>query len=188
MSTDGMVDVGALSMYVHCVGQGAPLVVLEAGLGNDGSIWDRVEPGIGRFAHVCAYDRAGLGHSSRAPRPHSNRQMSTELYALLREVGFGGPYVLVGHSMGGTNVRLFAADHPSEVAGMVLVDAPSSDGWSRSFALHSEASQAEFKEGLARLPEGLDFDTFKAGFADMEATPGQARGAGVEMITDFVRV
>ncbi|HXX67046.1 MAG TPA: alpha/beta hydrolase, partial [Polyangiaceae bacterium] len=172
VTTDGLVQVGSLSMYVHCVGEGGPLVVLEAGLGNDASVWDRVEPRIGRFTHVCAYDRAGLGRSSLAPRPHSNRQMAQELYSLLHEVGFAPPYVLVGHSMGGTNVRLFAGEHPNEVVGMVLVDAASGEDWLQSFALHSESSRAEFKQGLLKLPEGLDFDTFKAGFADADASGG----------------
>jgi len=169
VTTDGMVEVGTLSMYVHCIGEGRPLVVLDAGLGSDSSSWERVEPHFGRFTHVCAYDRAGLGHSGRAPRPHSNRQMVQELYSLLHELGFAGPYVLVGHSMGGTNVRLFAGEHPTEVVGMVLVDAPSSADWLQSFALHSESSQAEFKQGLRKLPEGLDFDTFRAGFTDVDA-------------------
>jgi pimeloyl-ACP methyl ester carboxylesterase len=96
--------------------------------------------------------------------------MARELHALLVALGLSGPYVVVGHSMGGTNARLFAAEHPSEVAGMVLVDAPTGDDWTRSFALHSAASQAEFKAGVRELHEGLDFETFIAGFADMEAS------------------
>jgi pimeloyl-ACP methyl ester carboxylesterase len=165
-----MVDVGGLSLHIHCVGEGAPIVVLEAGLGNDGSVWNKVEPEIGRFTRACDYDRAGMGHSSPAPRPHTNRQMAQELHQLLGRAGLAGPYVLVGHSMGGVNVRLFASEHENEVAGMVLVDAPTGAAWSRAFALHSEASKAEFKAGLLKLREGLDFDTYTAGFADMETS------------------
>jgi pimeloyl-ACP methyl ester carboxylesterase len=91
VTTEGTAAVGGLSLYVHCAGQGAPLVVLEAGLGSDGRVWDQVEPAIGRFTHVCDYDRAGLGRSGPAPRPHTNQQMARELRTLLEQVGLAGP-------------------------------------------------------------------------------------------------
>lgn len=169
LTTEGTVAVGGLSLYVHCTGQGAPLVVLEAGLGSDGRVWDKVEPEIGRFTHVCDYDRAGLGRSGPAPRPHTNRQMARELRTLLEQAGLAGPYVLVGHSMGGTNVRLFAREYPDDVAGMVLVDSATGDDWLRSFTLHPDASKAEFKAALLQGSEGLDYDTLAAGLSDLEA-------------------
>ena len=162
------VDVGGLQLHMHCMGRGTPAVVLEAGLGSDGSIWNKVEPDIARFAHVCDYDRAGLGRSGPATRPHSNRRMAQELHALLVQARIAGPYVLVGHSMGGVNVRLFAAQHPDEVAGMVLVDG--GDDASAAFALLPDAALSEFGSGLLRLPEGLDLETFMNGFRDLRNT------------------
>jgi pimeloyl-ACP methyl ester carboxylesterase len=169
--TDGVVDVGGgTALHIHCVGRGTPVVVLDAGLGDDGSIWSDVLPEVGPLTRACAYDRAGMGYSSRpAPRPHTNRQMARELHALLERAEVVGPYVLVGHSFGGINVRLFATEHLDEVAGMVLVDAVSDEQPSRFWALLPESDMAQFRAGLSKLPEGLDFDTYVAGIADMRA-------------------
>jgi pimeloyl-ACP methyl ester carboxylesterase len=57
--------------------------------------------------------------------------MATELHTLLTAAGIAPPYVLVGHSMGGFNVRLYATLYRNEVAGMVLVDASHPDQDSR---------------------------------------------------------
>src|SRR3954471_23726028 len=78
-----VVDVGGRSLHIHCIGDGAPVVVLDAGLGNDGSTWSQVQPEVGRFTRACVYDRAGTGRSGAAPRPHTSRQMVEELHALL---------------------------------------------------------------------------------------------------------
>jgi pimeloyl-ACP methyl ester carboxylesterase len=162
-----MVNVDRASLHIHCVGEGIPIVVLEAGLGNDGSIWSEVQPEIGLFTRACVSDRAGMGYSTPAHRPHTNRQMAGELHMLLERAGLTGPYVLVGHSMGGMNVRLFASEHADEVAGMVLVDAMTEEESTRYYTLIPNAAMAEFKEGLRKLDEGLDFDTLMAGLADM---------------------
>lgn len=164
---DGMVDIGALSLHIHCIGEGVPIVVLDSGLGMSGAAWDDVQPEVGRFTRVCAYDRAGRGYSSPAPKPHPNRQMARELGVLLERAGQRGPYVLVGHSMGGMNARLFASEHPDRVAGMVLVDAVGDGQPSRYWALIPDAAMAELRDMLDKLPEGLDLDTYVAGFADM---------------------
>jgi pimeloyl-ACP methyl ester carboxylesterase len=87
--------------------------------------------------------------------------MAEELHDLLRATGIPGPYVLVGHSMGGANIRYFAAKDPAAVEGMVLVDSVSEHQPARFWALLPEATLSEFKEGLTHLPEGIDFDTFR---------------------------
>ena len=76
----------------------------------------------------------------------------------------------LGHSLGGANVRLFASEHLDEVAGLVLVDAVNDEQPSRYWSLLPEADMAEFRTGIAKLPEGLDYDTFVAGIADMHAS------------------
>jgi hypothetical protein len=123
--TDGVVDIrGGKALHIHCLGEGAPIVVLDAGLGNDGNVWNDVLPEMAKVTRTCAYDRVGMGYSSRpAARPHTNRQMAGGLRVLIERAGLHGPYVVVGHSLGGVNVRLFASEHLAEVAGMVLVDA-----------------------------------------------------------------
>ncbi len=164
---DAPFNVDNLSLHIHCVGDGAPVVILESGLGDDGAVWSDVQPDVARLTRVCAYDRAGTGSSSAAPRPHSSRQMVSELHTLLGLAGVKGPYVLVGHSLGGLNVRLFASEHPSEVAGMVLVDATTEEQDARSWSLMPEDAMRDFRAFLAEHPEGLDDETFRASMADV---------------------
>jgi pimeloyl-ACP methyl ester carboxylesterase len=118
-----LIDVGGYRLHIQCVGTGSPTVVLDAGLGRTSLDWSLVQPVIGQTTRVCAYDRAGMGWSDSGPAPRTPAQIAGELHTLLGNAGIAGPYVLVGHSLGGKNVRLFALQHPDEVAGMVLVDA-----------------------------------------------------------------
>jgi pimeloyl-ACP methyl ester carboxylesterase len=120
-----LVDVGGYRLHIQCVGTGSPTVVLDAGLSGSSLDWNLVLPELGRTTRVCAYDRAGMGWSDPGPQPRTPRQIADELHTLLTNAGVAGPYVLVGHSLAGKNVRLFALSHPDQVAGMVLVDARS---------------------------------------------------------------
>jgi pimeloyl-ACP methyl ester carboxylesterase len=117
-----LVSVGGSSMHITCAGKGHPTVILEAGLGDFSVFWARVQPEVAVFTQVCAYDRAGLGWSEPGPRPRTHQEMVDDLHTLLEKAGVTGPYVLVGHSFGGINMRLFARRYPGEVAGMILVD------------------------------------------------------------------
>jgi pimeloyl-ACP methyl ester carboxylesterase len=116
-----MVDVGGYRLLLDCTGQGSPTVVLESGLGGPALQWALVQQRLEKITQVCSYDRAGLGWSDIGPLPRTTHQMVTELHTLLHNAGVQGPYVLVGHSLGGFNVRLFAHEYPSETAGIVLV-------------------------------------------------------------------
>jgi pimeloyl-ACP methyl ester carboxylesterase len=118
-----LVDVGGQRLHLSCVGKGSPTVVLDAGLGGFSLDWDAVLSEIATSTRVCAYDRAGLGWSEPGPSPRSPQQFASELHALLTNAGVTGPYVLVAHSISGKTARLFASQHPTEVAGMVLIDA-----------------------------------------------------------------
>src|SRR5271169_1299124 len=120
-------DVGGYKMHINCTGQGSPAVILDSGLGDTYVSWRKVQPQIAEFTRVCSYDRAGLGYSDSSSQPRTSKVMAEELHALLRAAQVAPPYVLVGHSMGGYNVRLYASLYPSEVTGMVLVDASHPD-------------------------------------------------------------
>jgi pimeloyl-ACP methyl ester carboxylesterase len=117
----------AHGLYITCAGEGAPVVVLEAGAGNTSSDWARVMKGTAPLTRVCAYDRAGLGKSPPGPPSMSALDHARALAALLEEHGERGPYVLVGHSYGGIVVRVFAGAFPDRVAGLVLVDSSVED-------------------------------------------------------------
>lgn len=127
-----LVDVGGWRLHLNCTGEAhpeRPTVILEAGLGDFSVEWSLVQPGVARFARVCSYDRAGDGWSELGPHPRTFRQIVYELHTLLERGGEQPPYVLVGHSYGGWLVRLYQATYPSEVVGMVLVEAGANDPW-----------------------------------------------------------
>jgi pimeloyl-ACP methyl ester carboxylesterase len=106
-------------------------VVLDAGLGGGALDWSTVQPEVSKFARVCAYDRAGMAWSDSGIRPRTSRQVVAELHALLGNPGERAPYVLVGHSIAGIHVQLYAGQYPDEVAGVVLVDSSHEDQLNR---------------------------------------------------------
>ncbi len=101
--------------------------MLDAGLLDSLETWRRVQPEIARFARVCSYDRAGYGYSDPGPMPRTSDRIASELHASLQAAGEHPPYVLVGHSFGGFNMRVFNGKYPDEVARLVLVDATQED-------------------------------------------------------------
>lgn len=126
-----LVDVGGYRLHVFCAGEGSPAVILESGLGVPGLGWTLVEQDAAKFTRVCYYDRAGYGFSDPGPEPRTSLQIARELHALLERTPVPAPYVLVGHSLGGFNVRVFAGQYPRDVAGVVLVDSSHEDQQSR---------------------------------------------------------
>ncbi|MBL8213759.1 MAG: alpha/beta hydrolase [Bryobacterales bacterium] len=122
-----LVDAGALRLNLHCTGRGKPTVILEAGLADSLDSWSRVQPGIARLARVCSYDRAGYGYSDAGPMPRTSERIASELHSALASAGETPPYLLVGHSYGGYNVRVFHGKYPQEVAAILLVDSTQED-------------------------------------------------------------
>jgi pimeloyl-ACP methyl ester carboxylesterase len=146
-----MVDVGGYRLHINSQGTlvaGSPTVVMETAHSEPGLSWAGVQPEVAKFTRVCTYDRAGLGWSEPSPKPRTAPNIVEELHTLLARAGIEPPYVLVGHSIGGMYARLYAHEHPGEVAGMVMVD-------------------AAHEEQLARMPEAI---------AKMQATSTRAMG------------
>ena len=136
----GPVDVGGgREIHIECRGTGSPTVVLVSGLGDGAGVWsthggdDQSSPtvydDVATFTRVCAYDRPGTNgsRSTEVAQPTSAQISADDLQALLSASGEAGPFVLAGHSYGGPIIRLYASDHPDEVAGLVLVDGLSED-------------------------------------------------------------
>lgn len=117
-----LIDVGGYRLSVHVKGNGSPTVVLESGAGGGHESWVKVQDRVAQFTTVCSYDRAGLGWSDSAPVPRTFQNSMQDLHSLLEQLGLPAPYVLVGHSAGGSVVHLYADRYPAAVAGLVLVD------------------------------------------------------------------
>jgi hypothetical protein len=114
------VDIGGRSLYLECTGAGSPTVVLEGGVVSD---WAAVLPEVASQTRVCSYDRPDSPQSRSDPTSERTaQQVVDDLHAMLAAAGEAGPYVLVGHSLGGIYVQLYAYQYPEEVAGLVLVD------------------------------------------------------------------
>jgi pimeloyl-ACP methyl ester carboxylesterase len=123
-----MVDVGGRRLHFDCRGSGSPTVVFEAGLDTFGSLsWSKVQDSIAAFTRACSYDRAGVMWSDPADGPHDAEQVARDLWAGLDAIGETGPFVLVGHSLGGPYLLVETHDRPDAVVGLVFVDASHPD-------------------------------------------------------------
>jgi len=117
-----LIDVGGFKMHINCMGEGSPTVILEAMSGGASPYWGWIQPEIAKKTRVCAYDRAGFYWSEPDPEVQSLARTVRNFHTLLENANISGPYVLVGHSIGGVYIRQFAADYPDDVVGMVLLD------------------------------------------------------------------
>jgi pimeloyl-ACP methyl ester carboxylesterase len=161
-----LVDVGGRRVHLWRAGQGSPAVVVATSLGEPGHGWAEMQRRLAQHTTVVVYDRAGLGWSDPGPWPTAARVVD-DLHALLDATRIPPPYVLVGHSAGGLHVRLYAARHLEQVAGLVLVDSSHPDqpqrlrqrcgGWrlSRPAYWLQVAKVAVRPLGLARLRDSL---------------------------------
>jgi pimeloyl-ACP methyl ester carboxylesterase len=175
-----LVDVGGYRLHIQCIGAGSPTVVLDAGLGGTSLDWSLVQTEISHTTRVCAYDRAGMGWSETGPQPRTPAQIAGELHTLLTNAGIAGPYVLVGHSLGGKNVRLFALQHPNQVSGMVLIDARSEYVDAQTSSTDAQAFQQAItaQSTLYRVTRGLGLARLLgASQVEAPAMPRETRAA-----------
>jgi pimeloyl-ACP methyl ester carboxylesterase len=144
-------EVNGHRLYLDCRGHGSPTVVLSNGLGEVAASWTRIIDQVGADTRVCAYDRAGQGWSGDVAHPQDGVTAARDLHTLLREAGEHGPYVLVGHSIGGSYAMTYAAHYPRQVAGMVLLDSSSPHQFTLLPA-YSTQYAVMLRRGLAFLP------------------------------------
>jgi pimeloyl-ACP methyl ester carboxylesterase len=124
-------DVDGHRLHLDCHGQGSPTVVLSNGLGGVSAAWARISGPVAETTRVCAYDRAGQGWSDEPESPRDGVDSAEDLHTLLAAAGEHGPYVLVGHSTGGTYAMTYAARYPEQIAGLVLLDSSSPEQFTR---------------------------------------------------------
>lgn len=120
-----MVDIGPYSLHLYCTGDPSvgPAIVVSPGSNSSVAQWPLVLPEVAEFARICIYDRFGSGWSFGTPQGQTYQRESQDVHTLLQNAGIPGPYVLVGHSMGGAVMQVYASMYPEDVAGLVMVDA-----------------------------------------------------------------
>jgi pimeloyl-ACP methyl ester carboxylesterase len=114
-----LVDVGGYRVHLYCTGAGSPTVVI-VGAGFSFN-WGLIQPEVAKFTQVCSYDHSGIGWSDSGPADSCSLRVN-EVHTALKNLGIKGPYVLVGHSLGGLVARIYEGRYPEETAGIVLVD------------------------------------------------------------------
>ncbi len=191
------IEVGGRTLHLECSGTQSPTVVLQSGFGNAGDIWSltdtaalAVRPGLATTNRVCVYDRPGSmitttsasgkvvladapqrGRSDSAPMPRDPAEVVTELHGLLAAANVPGPYVLVGHSLGGTLNVLYARTYPEEVSALVIVDSPLPANRNLVSAKHWETLRV-FRIDPTAVP-GYPLESYDIGrlFDEIESAP-----------------
>ncbi|MDX8367728.1 alpha/beta fold hydrolase [Cytobacillus sp. IB215665] len=118
------VQIGDYKLFAQLFGQkkDKPTIVMESGYGESSKTWDSIIQEVSKLTEVLIYDRAGLGESEKSSNPRTSREMVKELKELINQVKIKPPYILIGHSFGGVNARIYATKYPNEVCGLILID------------------------------------------------------------------
>ncbi|MGE7129472.1 alpha/beta fold hydrolase [Lysinibacillus xylanilyticus] len=168
MSKEMFVPINDFKLYAKLIGEknGKPTVVMDAGYGDYSKGWISIVSDVSAFTEVLVYDRAGLGKSEKSSNPRTSREMVKEMKELLTKLEIAPPYIVVGHSFGGVNARLYASEYPNDIAGLLLVDSTTEDyqerflptmrrefqeAYKKQF-IH-EGNYKEFKESLKQLKD-----------------------------------
>jgi pimeloyl-ACP methyl ester carboxylesterase len=154
---DALID--SRHLYGFLSGEGEPIVILDAGLGDHSQVWQNIRPEVARFTKVLSYDRAGMGQSDKAPIPRTCKDMVEDLRRLLHAADLRPPYILVAHSWSGINARWYANQYPNELAGMVLIDPVHEDKYARFEKILSEERSARMWASVkdpSRNDENID--------------------------------
>lgn len=122
-----LIDIGGRKLHLNIQGSGSPAVIFENGTADFSFVWSFVQPEVATYTTTVSYDRAGYAWSDAGPIPRTAEQICWELHTALQKAGIAPPYILVGQSFGGFLVRAFARYYPTEVVGMVLVEAVQED-------------------------------------------------------------
>lgn len=157
-------SVNGHQMHIVCTGEGSPAVILQAGGAADSIWWYRVQNQLAEHTRVCAFDRPGMGWSEPTTEPRDALTLTGELHTLLEQAGVAAPYVMAGHSWGAVLTRIYAAQYPQQIAGIVLVDSAlvlpkhfadqsEFDEWKSSFGALQFIAGAMTRLGLRRLTD-----------------------------------
>ncbi|HWE47497.1 MAG TPA: alpha/beta fold hydrolase [Caulobacteraceae bacterium] len=172
-----LVDIGGRNIRILCKGRksDAPLILFEAGMFGGAASWDAVQTRLAAIGlRSCAYDRAGIGYSDPGPFPRDATAINADFEAMLKAKGETGPYILVAHSLGGLEMRMFAERHPHEVRGMVMIDTTSPELASTKAGRLFLDSYKPFAASAEVLSQTAILSTLTRWLGDQEGLSGEA--------------
>jgi len=163
------IDIGGIKLHYEVFGKENANVTLvfDSGYGWDLTNWNSIRSEVSKFAKMFIYSRPGIGESERDDRPFHSKQNIENLRTLLQKEGVKPPYILVGHSFGGANVRLFASEYPEEVAGVILLDSVHEDQNKFMAPLFSDLVKEEY---YGQFTLEASFDEFEASLEQIRAS------------------
>ena len=156
-----LIDAGGHKVSVTSTGRGkTPIVMITGFCQLADRSWIMVKEDMSKLSRVITFDRPGLGKSEKVSGPRTSNKKVEEMHAMLKKTAIKGPYILVAHSIGGLDARLFASKYPKEVAGIILLDATPEE-----YTLNAEKYMAknEFANlKAAKTPDGNYDDMVKS--------------------------
>jgi len=183
-----LVDVNGHQLNIRCSGDGTPAVVLISGLATDNHDWVEVEKQVSEFTQICSYDRFGLGESDHRDGTPTSQTATDDLHALISASGISGQVLLAGHSYGGLVAQLYAAKHPDDTFGVVLVDSLHEENLDRAGVILGEPTMTMFMRALTANPEGVDIPASldQVQGLDLGDTPVTVLTAGDHDLPDII--
>lgn len=183
-----MIEVEGHRIHIFSQGEGVPTVIFDSVLGESSLGWALVQPEIARLTGTCTFDRPGYGWSDPIPRARSSGRIVSELHSLLEQCKVPKPYVLVGASFGGLNVRLFALRYLEEVAGLILVDPVHEDQFARMISAERPSIRSLRLFQLASRLGIMRLANMPIGIAGMNVLPPdlQAQATAIGFRTDGI--
>jgi pimeloyl-ACP methyl ester carboxylesterase len=151
-----LIDIGGRRIQLDCRGTGSPTVVFESGLDTYGSLsWSNVQGSVAKVTRACSYSRAGIMWSDQRTDAPNGKLIAQDLHAVLSKSAEHGPLVLVGHSLGGPYIMTYTKYYPSDVAGLVFVDATHPDQERRFEAVMPNSDAADLSDRLLKAGAAL---------------------------------
>lgn len=138
------VEVNGKKQFYLSKGKGSPKIVFITGLGPTMDDFQEIQNKLSKYTEVICYDRAGIGKSESFHNERSLENISNELKALIDKIGLDNPFILVGHSRGGSIARYFVNKYPEKVCGLILIDPAIQEHKSLKRSLRTDAEKIEF--------------------------------------------
>jgi pimeloyl-ACP methyl ester carboxylesterase len=170
-------------IHLFCMGTGRPVAIVAPGWHIPALGWNRIQPAMAKLTKVCMYDRAGYSFSDPGPMPRDTAAEVKDLHDALGSSGVKGPYILIGHSLGGFDARLFAYTYTKETAGLLLLDPPTEQIYERTREPDEDVGLMKRCADILRS-RPLDWKTNEAGCLDFQLGPRWSDAMRAKVLAD----